>query len=139
MSLMVNREPKYAISIRQPWAWLIIHGGKDVENRTWPTAKRGPIFIHAASGLTRQEWEVCWEFVNRFDRALATKIPRPEALEKGGIIGQADLTGCVREAFYSQWYAGGSSWAHVLSDPKPLPFRPCRGQLNYFIPEFPAA
>jgi len=25
------------LSIRQPWAWLIIHGGKDVENRTWWT------------------------------------------------------------------------------------------------------
>lgn len=25
-----------AISVRQPWAWLIIHGGKDIENRDCP-------------------------------------------------------------------------------------------------------
>lgn len=32
-----------ALSIRQPWAWLIIHGGKDVENRTWHTKHRGAL------------------------------------------------------------------------------------------------
>ena len=26
--------PSVALSVRQPWAWAIIHGGKDVENRT---------------------------------------------------------------------------------------------------------
>ena len=36
------------LSILQPWAWAIIHGGKDVENRTWRTAYRGPLLIHAS-------------------------------------------------------------------------------------------
>jgi hypothetical protein len=26
------------LTVRQPWASAIIHAGKDVENRTWPTA-----------------------------------------------------------------------------------------------------
>ena len=29
-----------AISIRQPWAWLVVNGHKDVENRTWRTKHR---------------------------------------------------------------------------------------------------
>ena len=37
-----------ALSIRQPWAWLILHGGKDIENRTWATKLRGRVLIHAA-------------------------------------------------------------------------------------------
>jgi hypothetical protein len=36
------------ISIRQPWASLIVIGAKDVENRTWPTRYRGPVLIHAS-------------------------------------------------------------------------------------------
>ena len=32
-----------AISIRQPWAWLIVNGYKDVENRIWPANLRGPV------------------------------------------------------------------------------------------------
>jgi ASCH domain-containing protein len=36
------------ISIRQPWASLIVSGAKDVENRTWPTRYRGPVLVHAS-------------------------------------------------------------------------------------------
>ena len=35
------------LSVRQPWAWAIIHGGKDVENRNWDTKFRGRLAIHA--------------------------------------------------------------------------------------------
>ena len=28
------------LSIRQPWAYLITRGSKDIENRSWPTAPR---------------------------------------------------------------------------------------------------
>ena len=45
------------ISIRQPWASLIIHHGKDIENRDWGTNVRGRVLIHAAKGCTREEWE----------------------------------------------------------------------------------
>lgn len=60
-----------AISIRQPWAWLILHPDlqgeerahaiecrmlKDIENRTGPTRYRGEILIHAAKGMTRAEY-----------------------------------------------------------------------------------
>ena len=30
-----------ALSIQQPWAWFIVNGYKDVENRTWSTKFRG--------------------------------------------------------------------------------------------------
>ena len=36
-----------ALSIMQPWAWLIANGHKDIENRSWPTRYRGPVLIHA--------------------------------------------------------------------------------------------
>lgn len=41
------------ITVRQPWAWAIIHGGKDVENRTRNIAGayRGPVAIHVGLGL----------------------------------------------------------------------------------------
>jgi len=38
------------LSVRQPWAWLIVNGHKDVENRTWSTQHRGDILIHASAG-----------------------------------------------------------------------------------------
>src|SRR5438105_11911405 len=37
-----------AVSIRQPWAWLVVMGYKDVENRSWRTNHRGALLIHAS-------------------------------------------------------------------------------------------
>ena len=38
------------LTVKQPWAWAIIHAGKDVENRSRNIAGsyRGPVAIHAA-------------------------------------------------------------------------------------------
>ncbi len=45
------------LTVRQPWAWAIIHGGKDVENRTRNIAGsyRGPVAIHAGARYD-EEW-----------------------------------------------------------------------------------
>lgn len=42
------------LTVRQPWAWAIVHGGKDVENRVRNIAGtyRGPVAIHAAQGVS---------------------------------------------------------------------------------------
>jgi hypothetical protein len=36
------------LSVRQPWAWAIARGHKAVENRSWETAHRGLLGIHAS-------------------------------------------------------------------------------------------
>jgi ASCH domain len=51
-----------ALSVRQPWAWLIIAGHKDVENRSWTTTYRGPLLIHAA----RRPDDVMADIENRY-------------------------------------------------------------------------
>ena len=37
------------LSVRQPWAWAIAHGRKDVENRSWPTQWHGRLAVHASA------------------------------------------------------------------------------------------
>ena len=43
-----------AISLKQPWADLIVNGIKDIENRTWKTSYRGKLFIHASKSFDRK-------------------------------------------------------------------------------------
>ena len=47
-----------ALSIQQPWAWLIVNGHKGVENRDWDTRQRGDILIHAGKkfDLDGHDW-----------------------------------------------------------------------------------
>ncbi len=45
------------LTVRQPWAWAIIHGGKDVENRVRNIAGdyRGPVAIHSGRAVFEEE------------------------------------------------------------------------------------
>lgn len=121
-----------ALSIRQPWAWHILHSGKDIENRDWPTRFRGRVLIHASKGMTRAEYEVgqdpLWA-------SGGTKIELPpfEQLERGGVVGSVEIVDCVAVST-SPWFFG--RFGFVLRDPKPLPFIPWKGQLGFFdIPD----
>jgi hypothetical protein len=117
-----------ALSIRQPWAWLILHGGKDVENRTWPASYYGPLLIHAGKGMTQAEYEFCKASVGA--RFPSIKLPLPSQLPRGGIVGRVKMVECVRESDSPWWESG--CWAFILRDPKPLPFFPCKGSLKFF-------
>ena len=104
-----------ALSIRQPWAWAIVHAGKDIENRSWSTSYRGPVLIHAAKGMTRDEYESFAGFYRMVTGS--TCLPAPSALNFGGIIGRAEIVDCVRKHF-SPWFFGphGFVLANVGAD-----------------------
>jgi hypothetical protein len=120
-----------AISIRQPWAWLIINAGKDIENRCWPTKLRGRVLVHAAKGMTRDEYEDVDDFI----AGSGILLPPASTLERGGIIGSVEIVDCVAES-KSPWFFG--PYGFVLRNPQPMPFSPLRGQLGFFDVEVQA-
>lgn len=90
---MGTDEPR-VLTIRQPWAWAIIHGGKDVENRSWPTKHRGPLLIHAGSAFEPHGYETVQQLATR-------QPPPPSELIHGAIIGVVELVDCVRDSTQS--------------------------------------
>ncbi|WP_186270072.1 ASCH domain-containing protein [Burkholderia gladioli] len=113
-----------AISIRQPYAWLIVNGHKDVENRDWPTSFRGRVLIHAGVTYPKRDYEDDFEVYS----AQYGSYPRREEMI-GGIVGVATITGCVTEST-SGWFLG--KYGFVLADAKPLPLMSCKGTLGIF-------
>lgn len=113
-----------ALSILQPYAWLIVNGHKDVENRTWPTGFRGRVLIHA--GLKYPKREYADDLVSH-TRYYGSYPAREEMI--GGIVGVATVVDCVKTS-ESRWFNG--PYGFVLKDAKPLPFVPCKGQLGFF-------
>jgi activating signal cointegrator 1 len=71
-----------ALSIRQPWAELILQGRKTIELRTWTTEHRGPLAIHAAYTV---QVEACADY--GLD---------PAALARGVVVGIVDLLEVAR-------------------------------------------
>ena len=142
----MNR-PFKAISIRQPWAWLICKGIKDIENRGWKIGSQQPprfssmvgdivlpcrVYIHA-SKVPEQNWDV-EDFIH--ERLSVQQeieyLKMGQNLALGSIIGEVTITDCVTES-KSPWFVG--KYGFVSSDPvlydKPIP---CRGQLGFFKP-----
>ncbi len=84
------------LSVRQPWAWAIVHGGKDVENRTRNVAGdyRGPVAIQASLREDEEAWSDP-TFLAAWERSHALPgTPRPLSpmwMNQGSIIGVANL------------------------------------------------
>jgi ASCH domain len=98
--------PVKILTVQQPWAWAIIHAGKDVENRPQYASYRGQLLIHAGQKISQAGIE--------FLHSQGIEMP-PEALETGHIVGKVELTGCVRDS-ESRW-AIKDVWHNVVSDP----------------------
>lgn len=69
------------LSIREPWATLIINGHKEYEFRSWKTNYRGKILIHASKSMEKEN-------VIRFQDLKLNYNP-------GFIIGEAEIEDCI--------------------------------------------
>lgn len=116
-----------ALSIQQPWVWLIINGYTNIENRTWQSTFRGEFFIHVAQRID-------WHAFGQIGKLLPDiDMPCPAALPRGGIVGKATLVDVVQE-HDSPWFTG--PWAFVLEGVESLPFYLCRGKMGFWdIPD----
>lgn len=119
------------LSILQPWAWLIVNGHKDIENRSWSTKFRGRILIHASKAYARKPHD---QFAEDLLAEFDIKLPAYDELQRGGIVGSATITDCVR--VHSSRWKMDDCWGFVLKDQQVSPFVPLRGQLGiYRVPE----
>ena len=114
-----------AISIRQPWAWLVVNGHKDVENRTWRTKHRGKTLIHASGHkATKADYE---EFEATCKSNKIKNYPAIDQFKKSGIVGSVAIVDCVENS-KSPWFSGPYGFA--LKNARILPFKAMRGKLN---------
>jgi hypothetical protein len=129
----------YALSIKQPWAALLVHGKKTIEVRRWPTARRGPILIHAAR--IPDERPEAWAHVPTELLTLARQT--------GGILGMADLVHCTAyrslEAFSGDrdhhlnenaWFEPPALYGFQFRDARVLPFQKYAGWMRFFPVEW---
>lgn len=115
-----------ALSVRQPWAHMIVHHGKDIENRSRKLTRRGRTLIHASAGMSKAEYDDAFGFMIMRDVMLETGLDR-DTLGRGGIIGIVDIVDCVPWAD-SPWFVG--AYGLVLRNARALPFTPCRGTIS---------
>ncbi|MDQ3940165.1 MAG: ASCH domain-containing protein [Actinomycetota bacterium] len=115
-----------AITVRQPWAWAIVMGYKDVENRSRRTERRGSLLIHAGLQMDPDGFQFLWEL------GLHRKLP--DELARGALIGEVQLSDC-RYGYESDWSIPGR-WQWIFTNPRE--FRSplgCPGAQGFFSPD----
>lgn len=134
------------LTVRQPWAWAIIHGGKTVENRTRNIAGdyRGPVAIHA--GLA---WDRFWPEDGPLEDAMLDEMhrrrhqePWPWNEHRGAIIGVVDLVDVhwapLGDSAAGEPWGEDECWHLVFANPRaiktPISFRGGLG-LRWLDPE----
>ena len=120
-----------AITVCQPYAWLIVHGCKTIENRSWSTSYRGPLVIHAGKSH---------KYMGAVDelRPLIERMPPKEEYRFGCILGVVTLRDCVpfghSSLYRNRWAEGPVCWR--LSAPRLTSLEPYRGERGLFdIPD----
>lgn len=109
-----------AISIRQPYAWLVVHGIKRVENRSWTTTHRGPLLIHAAGKMHEHPLTEIAELFH---------VKLPSVFDLGGIVGRVELTDIVTS---SDLIGFDGPFGFIFENPRPIRFRRVRGSQGIF-------
>jgi ASCH domain. len=71
------------LTIKQPWATLIMQGDKRFEFRSWQTKYRGDLLIHAGKGIDKEAM-----------KRLAKYIPKD--MPSGKILGKVTLVDCIK-------------------------------------------
>lgn len=138
----MTKTKHYAISLKQPWAALLVAGVKTVEVRRWATARRGRVLIHAAR--IPDDRPEAWAHVPVELEMLAR--------QQGGILGAAVLDSCVayrdREAFLADrqlhlnepgWFEPPVLYGFRFSAAEVLPFRPYSGWMRFFPVDWDAS
>ena len=113
------------ISLKQPWAWLMCNGLKDIENRKWRSNYRGRLLIHASKTWDQEGYDFIQSHLENSERLLL-----PERYDFGAIIGVVTMVDVV-QYHKSKWFFG--PWGFVFESPEfwedPEPYR---GKLGIF-------
>jgi len=126
--------PKMALSIMQPWAWLIVNGHKNIENRDWPTKFRGPIAIHAGKKVDDDAETYLAQgihpVVGNMIAGSSGMMDYPYPIQqRGGIVGVGEIVDCVEQSD-SEWFVG--RYGFIITNARPVDFIPVRGKLGFF-------
>lgn len=105
--LNLNADTLRALSVRQPWAELIVRGDKNLEYRSWRLREMGPLLIHASRTHDPENFELAGM--------------KPDGLPFGALVGVVDVVGCVEVEGEPGLYA--FELAHPRRFAVPIPYR----------------
>lgn len=106
-----------ALTIKNPWAYLIATGTKTVENRSRRTHYRGKVLLHSSKQMDNRYRDMSTMFT--YDQWLALTLQQQEKCVSGilhmsAIIGEAEIVDCIENS-KSVWAEPGQ-WHWIIKN-----------------------
>lgn len=132
-----------ALSLTRPWTWLVLHGGKNIENRVWQTGHTGTVLVHGAKSIDLRAAAMFLDLLT--PEAFTAYANATAALHQPaywtGLLGTVDVTGCCTAQIDGRGHCDCGPWAMPdqahwqLTNPRPFtePI-PCNGALGLWTP-----
>lgn len=115
--------PIYAITVKHPWLWCILHSTKRIENRNWTPPSRivgTRVYLHSSQEFDHEGVEFC----------KRSGVQLPTDYHFGCIEGSCIIGGTI-DYSDNHWFQGPIGW--VLEDVRLLKIPlPHRGQLGFW-------
>lgn len=134
-----------ALSVKQPWADLIVSGLKDIENRTWKTNFRGRIYIHASQKYASVGFNSVGGLSDLLTKAQLSSVGSSIEMQlvrgrfiTSAIIGEVDIIDCTQNhtsIWAQKTYSDcPNQWNWVLANPVkyPEPTLNVKGSLSFW-------
>ena len=124
-----------ALSVKQPWASLIVHGIKDIENRTWKCPEKyigQRVLIHASLTPAFDKWRALNQEQIREACKNGLTGAKFDELPLGAIIGSIKIVACVQN--HPSIWAEKGVWNWVLANPILFdkPIEGVKGKLSFW-------
>ena len=129
------REGWKCLSVQQPFAWAIVVGAKDIENRTWKSNHIGRLYIHAGQ---KERTDLVDEVAERVARCR--NLTMSAALDdyrqhvefgRGAVVGSVNMLGCA-VSHMSEWFDRRLPYGFMFTDAKRIEPVPVRGRQRFF-------
>lgn len=156
---LLQRDTVKALTLTQPWATLMARGKKLIETRSWTTAYRGPLAIHAAKGFPEEAQILCsqepiWSAIkinadgetngDPYDvwSPFCLHLPRGKVIAVGMLEEVERITSNFLvgepERSFGNYTPGRYAWifSTIYQLETPLPVRGALGLWNWQPPEF---
>lgn len=139
----MSKQETRVLTIEQPWAWAIMEGFKDVENRDWILKYQGILAIHSSKTFDKEGYE--WISKNCSMLGINPfEIPQPEDFSLGYILGTIFMEGVIEldqedveienerllKYLSSEWFFG--KYGFCLQHPRKCKQISLKGQLGVF-------
>lgn len=122
-----------AISLIQPWAWCILHAGKNIENRDWLLEGIWPrrVLIHASKAQNPHEYQRVQGVLEALE---IPGLPPAEQLGYGGFVGSVLVTGVrPNRDDHDEVWAARQGYGYTLALPRAFSrIIPYRGKPGFF-------